>query len=121
MDLRPLSDHWPVEIIQADGVIFTGCLTDLPSSVSDDRAANSAIEVSTRRGWFIRESEYYFALYTYWDNPDEMIGHVTEKWADCYQLSDDVQRVTRTAWASAGKGSRVRMKLKMLLTLLQKK
>ncbi|HEX7541901.1 MAG TPA: hypothetical protein VF352_07205 [Anaerolineales bacterium] len=58
-------------------------------------------------------------MYVYWDYPDEMIGYVTERWADFVQMGDDVQNTTQTAWAAANAGRRVRLKLKMLLTRWQ--
>ncbi|HEY5268875.1 MAG TPA: hypothetical protein VII97_00940 [Anaerolineales bacterium] len=70
----------------------------MPTGLGDDQAANMAIEETSRRGRFKRESELTFPLYVYWDNPDEMIGYVTERWADFVQMGDDIQKTTQTAW-----------------------
>jgi hypothetical protein len=120
LDLRPLADRWPVEVVRDDGPLEIGRLTDLPIGLGDDLAANTALEEAARLGWFKLKSEITFPLYTYWDNPDEMIRYVSERWADFVQLGDNIQKATRTAWAAAGTNRRVRLRLKMLLAHLQK-
>ena len=120
LDLRPLADRWPVEIVEDGNHHQTGRLTDLPTGLSDDQAANLSVEEAARRGWFKRGSELTFPLYAYWDNPDEMIAYVTDQWADFVRLGDDVQKPTQAAFAAAGGDRRVRLKLKMLLTRWQK-
>ena len=120
LDLRPLADRWPVEVLRGTRPLETGRLTDLATGLGDDRASNVAVEEVVKLGWFNRESELTFPLYIYWDNPNEMIGYVTERWADFVELGDKVQKATQTAWNNAGIGRRVRLKLKMLLTQMQK-
>ena len=120
LDLRPLADSWPVEIVESDNHHQTGHLTDLPTGLGDDQAANLAVEEAARCGWFKRGSNLTFPLYAYWDDPDEMIAYVTDRWTDFVRLDDDVQKTTQAAWAAAGADKRLRLKLNMLLTSWQK-
>jgi hypothetical protein len=120
LDLRPLADSWPVEILEDGNPLETGRLTDLPTGLDDDQAANLAVEEAARRGWFKREGEQTFPLYVYWDNPEEMTDYINERWADFVEMGVGVQQTTRITWADAGDSRRVRMKLKMLLTSWQK-
>jgi hypothetical protein len=120
VDLRPLADRWPVEILKRDVPIETGRMQDLPTGLADDQAANDAIEEATRCNWYHQISEITFPLYMYWDDPDEMIAYLFERWADFVQMDDQTLELTRAAWVDAGKNKRVRLKLKMLLTIWQK-
>jgi hypothetical protein len=120
VDLRPLADCWPVEILKRDVAIETGRMQDLPTGLADDQAANAAIEEATRCNWYHQISEITFPLYMYWDDPDEMIAYLFERWADFVQMDDQTQELTRAAWVDAGENKRVRLKLKMLLTIWQK-
>jgi hypothetical protein len=56
----------------------------------------------------------------YWDDPDEMIAYLFERWADFVKMDDQTLELTRAAWVDAGENKRVRLKLKMLLTIWQK-
>jgi hypothetical protein len=116
LDLRPLADRWPVEIVQGDNVHETGHLIDLPNGLADDLASNHAVEKSAQRGWFKRKSDIIFPFYIYWEDPNEMKEYITDRWADFVELSDLVQIATQSVWISLGTGKRVRIKLKMLLT-----
>ncbi len=121
LDLRPLADRWPVEVVSGGQVYMMGRLTDLPSGLADDDAANNAIVESTRRGWFIREQEQFFSVYLYWDTPDEMSTYIAERWTDFVKLEEDTLRATKILWDTAGDDKRVRIRLKMLLTRWRKK
>jgi hypothetical protein len=120
VDLRPLADSWPVEVLQGESSVVTGRLIDLPTGLGDDLAANAAIAEAVLRGWFRFEKVFNFRLYEYWDDPDEMIAYISERWADLVLMSDDLQNNTRTAWNASGAGSRLRLKLTMLLTSWRK-
>jgi len=116
LDLRPLADCWPVEIVERDHIFETGRLTDLPLGLSDDQAANLSVETASRTGLYSREKEFIFSLNIYWDDPDEMIVYVSEKWADYLFMDDEIQKKTQDAWERSGIDRKVRIKLKMLLT-----
>jgi hypothetical protein len=120
IDLRPLADSWPVEVVWSGGSRQTGHLTDMPAGLSDDATANHAMEEAARVGWFVRENEMVFPAFEYWDDPEEMRFHMLEKWGDFTTLEEESLRATRAAWAAAGDDKRVRVKLKMLLTVWKK-
>ncbi len=42
LDLRPLANCWPVEIVLDDSPVETGRLTDMPTGLGDDQVANMA-------------------------------------------------------------------------------
>jgi hypothetical protein len=120
IDLRPLADRWPVEVLQADKYNETGRLTDLPSGPADDAAANHAIDEASNRGWFVREQEQAFPFFYYWDNPSEMIEHIAGKWGDFVSIDEDVRKATESAWAGVGGNKRLRLRVKMMLSVWRK-
>jgi hypothetical protein len=121
IDLRPLTDHWPVEVVSGGVRKEVGRVTDLPSGQATDEAANRTIEEASRQGWFVRESEITFPLYYYWQTPGEMVEHIKEKWSDESRLEEEVISAAQAAWASAGKDRRMSVRLKMLLTRWRKR
>jgi hypothetical protein len=120
LDLRPLADRWPVEVVTGSRVRVTGRVTDLPSGLSDDEAANNAVAEARRRGWFVRADEQVFPAFIYWDDPDEMSAYMTERWADFVKLEDETLIATRAAWEASRDNRRVRIRTKMLLTRWRK-
>lgn len=96
IDLRPLADRWPVELTSGLTCREIGRLTDLPTGLSDDEAANSAFKESSRQGLFRREIERTFPLYCYWDTPEEMNAYIQEEWADFIQLEEDIYSSARS-------------------------
>jgi len=71
IDLRPLSNNWPLEVIVDEQTSLAGPVDDSPG-LPDDEAANSAIAQAGREGWFIREREGTFDFLWYWDSLAEM-------------------------------------------------
>jgi hypothetical protein len=120
LDLRPLADRWPVEVVTGTRVRVTGCLTDLPTGLADDEASNRAMQEAARRGWFVRADEQIFPAFIYWDDPDEMSAYMAERWADFVKLEDETLAATRAAWEEAGEGKQARIRAKMLLTRWRK-
>ena len=116
LDLRPLADRWPVQVVVGDQILKTGRLTDLPLGLSDDQAANISVETALRMGLYGREKVIVFYLNIYWDDPDEMIVYVSEKWADYLSMGDEIRKTTRNTWKKSGADKKVRIRLKMLLT-----
>jgi hypothetical protein len=115
VDLRPLADRWPVEISTKGGFLETGRVIDLPTGLGDDMAADESAQEAARLGWFMRQQEFSFPFYTYWDDPGEMISYISERWTDFLILEDVVRTATWNAWKVAGSRSRVRIKMTMLL------
>jgi len=116
IDLRPVSDHWRIEVFSARETRDIGHVTDLPLGLEDDAAANQAVANAESSGWFIRESETFFAIHYVWDTPSEMEKWVDEEWENFIGLDDEARKTTRSSWATGDADSRVRVRVKMLLT-----
>jgi hypothetical protein len=95
-------------------------LTDLPSGLADDEAANNAIKEAASRGWFTHESERIFPFFYYWDTPKEMGEYIQKEWTDFMQLEEETFSAAQFAWAAAAANCRVRVRFKMLLTCWRK-
>lgn len=120
IDLRPIESNWSVEVVSGSGWQACGRLNDLPQGLEDDEAANQAVGQVERRGLFIKEKEEEFDYFYYWDLPSEMKEFLDDEWEGFVKLDDDVYRKTSSAWVSAGADARVRMRVKILITLWKK-
>jgi hypothetical protein len=115
IDLRPISDHWRIEVCSARITKETGTVTDLPLGRADDEAANQSIAAAESSGWFQRENEVFFPIHYVWDTASEMEKWVDEEWEDFIGLDEETRRATRSAWALGDADSQVRIKMKMLI------
>ena len=116
IDLRPVQDRWQIEVVSAREVRETGRVQDSSTALEDDKAANRAMARVATDGWFLRDREEYF-LYDYsWDAPSEMEEWIEEEWEDFLALDEETKRSTRSAWALGDADTRVRLRVKMLIT-----
>lgn len=120
IDLRPLADRWPVEVVANGAAREIGRLVDLSAGLADDESANNAIALAKDWGWFSRQAEDVFSIYLYWDNPPELFEQVTVKWENFVAIEDDVRKAVVAAWKKAGPDRALRVKVKMLLTRWKK-
>ena len=120
IDARPIGEQWPIEVASTSRIKETGRATDLPEQTSGDLAANSAMKEAEGRGWFSRDREEFFPFFYSWDTPSEMEEFIAEDWADFIALSDEAKQATRSAWALADADSRVRVRVKILLSRWKK-
>jgi len=116
IDLRPLTDRWPVEVVAVRRTEEAGRVTALPQGLADDAAANGAMSGGERSGLFKREREEFFPFHYSWDSPNDMHEYVEQEWADFLGIEDAVWRRIRSLWALADADARVRVRLKMLIT-----
>lgn len=116
IDLRPIADRWVIEVFSAREMHKTGTVTDLPLAVEDDQAANQAMAEAQKRGWFERENETFFPIHYLWDTASEMEKWIDEEWESFVGLDEETRRATRSAWALGEADSRVRVRVKMLIT-----
>jgi hypothetical protein len=116
IDLRPLQERWPIEVITAREVRETGRVQDFPTPLADDAAANRAVAQASDNGWFLREREDFFPFYYTWDTPREMEEWIAEEWEDFIGMDAETQHATRSAWALGGAEAQVRLKVRMLIT-----
>jgi len=120
IDLRPVSHEWPIEVFSARETRETGRIMDLPQGLADDAAANRAMADAEANGWFRREKEEFFPFHYVWDTASEMEKWVDEEWEPCNSLDEEARRATRSAWAVGEADSRVRVRVKMLITRWRK-
>ncbi len=116
IDLRPLLDRWPVELASSAEQQVVGRATDLAGPLSDDAAANAAMARASELGQWVRELQDEFPLFYYWDTPGEMKDYITDEWSDVITVDDTVWRELKSAWATADPDTRVRLRMKMLIT-----
>ena len=120
IDLRPLLGRWPVEVAWVGGFREVGRLTDIPEALSDDQAANAAMEEAAQRHWFTLEDGEHFSLFYSWDTPSDMETFLHEEWDDFAQLDEEVSRSAKSAWAVADADARVRVRADMLINRWKK-
>ncbi len=116
IDLRPLLDRWPVEVVWQTGQEQVGRATDLSEPLSDDVAANSAMREWVESGRLVRERSELFSIFYYWDTPKEMQEYLEEEWGDVIQLDEGIWKGLRSTWATANAEARVRIRVRMLIT-----
>jgi len=121
LDLRPLANRWPVEVVAGSKIHRMGRLTDLPKGLADDLAANNAITESEQSGQFVKEMEDSFFIYLYWDTPEEILAQMTERWNDFVKLEEETFELIQTAWKNESGQKRLRIKMKMLMARLRKR
>lgn len=120
IDLRPVESNWSVEVSSSTGYQLAGRLTDLPAAVADDEAAFQAMREVESRRWYVKKEEKEFAFFYYWDTPSEMKDFMEDEWDGFEKLEDDVFQNTKSLWAVANADARIRVRVKMLITLWEK-
>jgi hypothetical protein len=115
IDIRPLADHWRIEVGSAGRIKESGRVDDLPLQVNADAASNETMKEVESRGWFQREQKEFFPFLYSWDTPSEMEEFVAEEWFDFVALSEEAKRATRSAWATADADARVQVRVKILI------
>lgn len=121
IDLRPVEDAWPLEIVTAGGYQIAGRLANLPIAAADDEAAFEAMREVERRAWFSKISEKQFSYFYYWDMPSEMEKFMEEEWGSTEQLEEHTQKAVRSAWTIANADARIRLRVRMHLALWEKR
>src|ERR1051325_5128688 len=116
LDIRPLADRWPVEVTSGSGFTETGRLEDLADQLNADAASGEAMREAERRGWFQRDQEEFFPFFYTWDTASEMEEYLAEEWTDFAELGEDTKKATRSAWAISDADSRVRVRVKVLIS-----
>lgn len=120
IDLRPVEERWPVEVVSASACVAAGRLIDLPEALADDEAASRALSEVEMRGLFVREAEESFPYFYTWDRPSEMKEFMETEWEGFEKLDEEVLRAVQSRWASGGAEALVRVRVKMLITKWKK-
>ena len=120
IDLRPLLEHAPVEIVSARETQIAGTVDQLPEDRASDVAADHAITQAEQQGWFVKEREEFFPFNYYWDSPKEAQEYLEAEWSNSVSVDDDVWRNARSMWAVANADARVRIRWRMLIARWRK-
>jgi len=120
IDLRPLTDHAPVEIVSANETRRAGTADQTPEDRAYDEAANRAIAHAEAQNWFIKEQEDFFPFNYYWDSPKETQEYIEAEWSNSVTVDEEVWRNARSMWAVANADARVRIQFKMLIAKWRK-
>jgi hypothetical protein len=116
IDLRPVLDRWPIEVVSAREIRETGRMLDFPRGPEDDEAAHRSFAQAEYSGWFVRETEDFFPFVYSWDTPSEMEEWIADEWQDFIDIDEETKRATRSAWALGDADTQVRVKVKMFIT-----
>ena len=120
IDLRPILDHWQIEVVSARELRETGRVQDFPIGLADDEAANRSMALAEEQGWFVREQEEFFSYVYLWDTPKEMEEWIEEEWHGFIGLDEETKQATRSAWALGDADAQVRLRVKMLISRWKK-
>ena len=120
LDLRPILDRWEIEVASSRETKVIGRAHDNEVGLLDDKAANKSVAEAERKKWFKKEEETFFNYIYSWDSPQEMYEWLDEEWEDFITIDDETRKATRSAWATSDGDSRVRLKMKMLITKWRK-
>jgi hypothetical protein len=115
IDLRPVADRWPVEVMATKARWVVGQLEDLPLQLADDAACANAMSQAARAGWFVQEGAQTFDLWYSWDTPEAMRDYIVEEWNGYCELLAQVYEQAQALWVQAGSGRIMRVRLKMHL------
>ena len=116
IDLRPMLDRWRIEVISAREIKETGRVLDYTPGLEDDEAANQTFTQAEKDGWYIRDESEFFSYSYSWDTPKEMEEWIQEEWEGFIGLDEETKQATRSAWALSDADTRVRLKVKMLIS-----
>ncbi len=120
VDLRPLSDRWPIELASPSEQRVVGRAADLATPLSDDAAANAAMAEAAGSSQWVQELQEEFSIFYYWDTPREMKDYIADEWSDVIMVDEAVWRDLKSAWATANPDAHVRLRMKMLITRYRK-
>lgn len=116
IDLRPLAENWPVEVVSRRERVTAGRIADSAEDLENDAAANRSFIAASESDWYQRDKEETFPFNYYWDSPEQMLQYVKEEWGDFATVDDEVAKRARSIWAVADADARVRIQLHMLIS-----
>lgn len=120
IDLRPLLEHAPVDVVSASETRLAGTVDQIPEDRASDEAADRAIAQAEKLHWFIKEREEFFPFNYYWDSPKESQEYLEAEWSNSVTVDEDVWRNARSIWAVANADARVRIRWRMLISRWRK-
>jgi len=108
IDLRPVSDDWPMEVVVAGEPVLAGYV-DGTLLIEDQIASDAAIAIVSEQGIFQRETRACFNIAFYWISPVEMEEYFATEWKNSAVLPDRVRDEARRLCLAAGSDARIRV------------
>jgi hypothetical protein len=118
IDLRPLAQNPPVEIVVGEQVFQAG-RADVSSALPDDVVSDKSLDEVVDEGWFVRECEELFDYAIYWDTLDEMIAYAEWDWIRVF-LPEAMLTEARRLLESSGEGARLRVRRRIVISRYRK-
>jgi hypothetical protein len=116
IDLRPLANGAPVEIVSARETLTAGRFEQTPQDIRLDEAADAALAEAGSLERFSHEREARFPFNYYFDSPSELEDWAREDWGeDAATLSEEARARMRAAWAVADGDARLRLSMPMFI------
>jgi hypothetical protein len=109
----------PVEILTRGSEKLAGRLDD-NNRTREDVASNNAISEVVQKGWFKKESEYFFEYTYYWDTVEEMIEYIEADWGNSVIVPDNLLAETHRLVQAADKGVEIRIRRTMVIASYRK-
>jgi len=121
IDLRPLCDEAPLEIVFTEGSESAGYV-DMSPNIADEIAADHAIDSVVREGIFMELKAEYFDIAMYWNTVKDMKADMDERWKDDVILREQVLRRAGTLFKKQReKAPRVRLRHRERLVTFEKR
>jgi len=112
IDLRPVADHWPLEVVKDDTIITTGTI-DGTLLMADQRASDEAISIVCNQKRFELRGRILFNIAFHWDSPEELENHFKNEWRNSARMERATQERLLAEWKTAGPGSTIRVLKKL--------
>jgi hypothetical protein len=120
IDLRPVADHWPVEIVSAGQCWLAGRLEDLPPQLAEDAASEAALEQAKQAGLFEMKSQATFDFSYYWESLQDLRRYIEDEWAEYCLLPGAVFDKAQAVWEQVHTDRQARVRLTMQLGVWQR-
>lgn len=120
IDLRPLVSKPAIEIITTKRIFQPGSINDEVGKPDDD-AADSAVSEVVQQGYFSLETQRAFKFNLYFDNLEEMIIYINEKWSQFAYIPSLVLERSRQQVAGINGPYQIRIQEQMQLGMYKKR
>ena len=115
IDLRPLTDEIPIEVVSAGESHRAGVVEQMPEDRLNDEAANRATEEAGTKRWFVKEAEKFFILHYTWTSPKEMQAYAKAEWSNYISIDEGTWQDVHSVWSAAVGDAHVRIPFTILI------
>jgi hypothetical protein len=113
IDLRPLSDEIPIEIVSDREINRAGMAAQMPEDRLNDEAANRATTEAESNHWFVKEAVNYFILHYTWASPTDMRAYVEAEWSEYAFIDEGTWQNIHSMWAATVGAAQIRIPFSM--------